>query len=759
MGRMFRHTQSVFSRGELTNRMLGRTDNDVYNKSYKYSENMIPLPQGPLTSRSGTVHVLQVKNSAHETYLAEFRFSNDQAYMLEMGDQYIRVFKDRVPVKETATNITGATTADPVVITSSSHGYSNGDWVYISGVVGMTELNDRWYIVANSTTNTYELTDLNGDNIDGSGFTAYTSGGIAEKIYEITTPWAHTDLAQLSYTQSGDVLFMFHSDYQPRSVGRIADTNWTVSTVAFNDGPYLPINATDITLTPAATTGSGVTVTASSALFTANDVGRQLRVRSTTSSDWGYAEIVTYNSATSVDVDIVNDFATTAATAIWRLSYYGGSYYGWPSLGVLHEERFTVAGSKYFPTVESFSQTGLYSPTSIEFGPSEIDGTVIDSNGFNVDLSSGEINDIAWLSSGRTLLTGTAGAVHSTSGAGTSSLQPLTPESKVSPRQSSYGSKFYVRPHLIGNSVVYVTRSGEKLREIYYDFSIDGYRSRDVSLFNNTILSSGIVRTCFQKDPDPTEWLVKSDGTLVGFTFEKDNEVEGFHRHVIGGTNASVKDCAAIPRPDGVSEDLWLVVERTDGAGNTIKSVEYVSPLFEEVSDVTLGVFSDSSITVTNSPASATVSGLWHLEGQTVSILADGSPQPPQEVSNGSLTLNGPYEKIIVGLPYTRKVELHPPEVPQLGSIMGEITSIKKVHLRLEDSVGLKHGIKATEMLDAFPFNGANNNFNTAAPLFNGVLTIYPPSGFNKDSVLILQNNDPLPLTIQHIVRELEINN
>lgn len=73
--------------------------------------------------------------------------------------------------------ITGATAADPIVITAAGHGFSDGDWVYIHGVKGMTELNGSFFIVANSSTNTFELTDTDGVNVDGTGFSAYTSGG------------------------------------------------------------------------------------------------------------------------------------------------------------------------------------------------------------------------------------------------------------------------------------------------------------------------------------------------------------------------------------------------------------------------------------------------------------------------------------------------------------------------------------------------------------------------------------------------------
>mgnify|MGYP001172405097 FL=1 len=73
--------------------------------------------------------------------------------------------------------ITGATAADPVVVTSAGHGFSNGDKISIRGVVGMVELNvETAFTLANVATNTFELA-----GVDGSGYTAYTSGGVATK--------------------------------------------------------------------------------------------------------------------------------------------------------------------------------------------------------------------------------------------------------------------------------------------------------------------------------------------------------------------------------------------------------------------------------------------------------------------------------------------------------------------------------------------------------------------------------------------------
>lgn len=757
MGRKFRHSQTIFSRGELSPRMYGRKDNDAYSKSYKLGRNMRPFPQGSIDSRSGTQHINYVKNSAHNTYLVEFRFSTEQAYALEIGDQYIRVYKDREPVLEASQNITAITQANPAVVTISSHGYSNGDWVYIKDIAGMTELNGRWFIVANSTTNTFELTDLKGDNINSSAFTAYSSGGTAEKVYEITTPWLHTDLEKVSYFQSADVIYFTHADYEVRSLGRVSDTNWTVSIVDFVDGVWLPINGTSTNITPSGTTGS-ITLTASASLFDSNDVGRKVRLRNSSSSNWGVAKITAVASATSATATVEKTLSGTTASVFWRFSPYGGTFYGYPEFATIHEERFIIGGFPKFPTLVGFSQTGLYTPTSVDFSPSEADGTVIDSNGFVVDIANEEVNDVAFLSSLRTLIVATPATEHSISGAGNSSLQPLTPSSRVNVRQGRYGAKKYVRPQIMGNSTIYVGNDGTSMRELYYEFGIDGYITRDVSLFNTTALDSGAIRTAYQRNPDPAMWVVRNDGKLSEFLFEKINEVEGFSIHELGGNDAKALDVCAIPSPLGSYDDVYLIVSRTDSSSDTVKSVEFITESFEDIEDVKDSKFLDNHITVINAPASNTVSGLWHLEGSTVQVFTDGSPHPDRVVSNGVITLDSDYEKVLVGFSYNRFIDLLPPEVPQLGSIAGEVVKDVKTHVHLYRSVGLEFSAVSLTNLTETPFNGANNLLNNAAPLFSGIITIHPDSNYEKDAVLRIKSGKYLPLTVLHVVREIEIN-
>jgi hypothetical protein len=176
-----------FIAGEFSPKLSGRTDFEKYSSGAKTLENMMVHPQGMASRRIGTQFVSEVKTSSLKTRLIPFEFSTTQTYMLEFGNQYIRFFKDKGQILEGDITISGITKANPGVVTATAHGYSNGDFVVISSVVGMTQVNNKTFKVSNKATNTFELQDVDGSNVDTSGYSTYSSAGTANKIYQITT--------------------------------------------------------------------------------------------------------------------------------------------------------------------------------------------------------------------------------------------------------------------------------------------------------------------------------------------------------------------------------------------------------------------------------------------------------------------------------------------------------------------------------------------------------------------------------------------
>jgi hypothetical protein len=194
---------SSFTAGEISPRLEGRIDIAKYREGLSDLTNMVVMPHGGVTRRPGTEFLGATADSSVKSRLIPFQFKTSDTYILEFGNQTMRVYRNDLQVLDaSAKTITAITKANPGVVTSASHGFGNGDEVYVDSIGGMTELNGRNYLVANASTNTFTLQDLFGNNIDTTSFTTYTSGGTATEIYEIATPYAEADLFDLRFAQS-----------------------------------------------------------------------------------------------------------------------------------------------------------------------------------------------------------------------------------------------------------------------------------------------------------------------------------------------------------------------------------------------------------------------------------------------------------------------------------------------------------------------------------------------------------------------------
>ena len=147
----------------------------------------------------------------------------------------------------------------------------------------MTEVNGKRFLVADKTTNTFELQDKDGTDINSSAFTAYSSGGVSNKVFELATPYTTAQLFDIKFAQSADVMYITHPEHEVEKLSRTGHTAWTLTDVDFTNGPFQDANITTTTLTPSThTTGTGRTLTASATTginsgsgFLSTDIGRQ----------------------------------------------------------------------------------------------------------------------------------------------------------------------------------------------------------------------------------------------------------------------------------------------------------------------------------------------------------------------------------------------------------------------------------------------------------------------------------------------------
>ena len=750
--------QLSFSAGEISPLAAARTDADQYKTGLKKCLNYVATAIGPATHRPGTYFAAVAKDSTKKTRVRRFEFSTEQAYVIEFGDLYCRFYKDNAQVTLTAQDITGITNANPAVLTyNGADTYANGDRVTIANVAGMTRVNNREFTVANVNVgaNTFELS-----GVDSTAYGTWTSGGTVAEIYEIVTPYLEADLFALDLdTQSADVLYITHPSYAPRKLSRTAHTSWTLSTIDFLDGPYMDQNTTTTTLTPSAATGAGVTVTASAVTginddtgFQTTDVGRLIRIKET--GVWGYVKITGRTSTTVVTVTVVKTLTNVDAKLDWRLGLWSDTT-GYPGTSVFYEDRLVFGGATEAPGRIDGSKSGQYE----NFAPTATDGTVADSNAISYLINASSVNRIYWVADDENgLLIGSAGGCWAMRASTLN--EALTPTNVSAKRFTGFGSK-NMQPVRAGQSTVYAQREGRVLRAITYGTS--KFAAKDVSIASSHITKTGLVELAYMQYPHETIWAVRTDGALLGVLYSKPEEsadpaIIGWHRHVLGGAfgsgDAVVESATVIPSADGTFEQLWLVVKRTIN-GATVRTVEYMTNFFEsDVDAIADAFFVDCGLTY-DGAATTTVGGLWHLEGQTVTILADGATHPTKVVSNGTVTLDRSATKVHVGLYEDADIEsLRFEDGARDGTAQGKTQRMTGIAVRLDNTVGLKYG-PTFDDLDELPFRSSGDLTATAVPLFTGDKQLPFHGDYTTEARVCLRQHMPLPSTVVGIYPRL----
>jgi len=229
---------SNFAGGEVSSDLYGRNDSEVYSASARRCLNWFPRAQGPLEYRGG-LRFVHPSNQNDVLRLETFHFSDEETYILEFTPGLLRIYEDgNLTLNTSSATITGATQADPVVISSTAHGFSDGDQVRITGVVGMTELNVRFFTVRNPNANDFELEDLFGNTVDGTGFTAYSSGGAATSVFTVASPYTADQLYKFQWAGEGNIGYFVHNDVEPYKLTRVSATSWTFATYVRTLDPF-----------------------------------------------------------------------------------------------------------------------------------------------------------------------------------------------------------------------------------------------------------------------------------------------------------------------------------------------------------------------------------------------------------------------------------------------------------------------------------------------------------------------------------------
>ena len=221
--------QPSFAAGEVSPTMYGRVDLAKFKVGAALLRNYFVDYRGGVSNRPGTRYIQSARYDDSDVRLIPFKFNVQQQYVLEFGHGYIRFYRNGGQILENGKTVTAISNANPGVVSSSAHGYANGEWVYLS-VAGMYQVSGRTFVVRNATANTFTLETLAGVQVNTSAYAGFASGA-AYRVYTLATPYQWTDLFMLKFTQTEDVMTIVHTSYQQRRLVRLGDNNWQLNIV------------------------------------------------------------------------------------------------------------------------------------------------------------------------------------------------------------------------------------------------------------------------------------------------------------------------------------------------------------------------------------------------------------------------------------------------------------------------------------------------------------------------------------------------
>jgi hypothetical protein len=534
-----------FSGGEISPKMYGRSDVAAFYRGGRRVENFITQIQGPAHFRTGFAFANKTRLN-QKARLFTFQISDTLAFVLEFTVNKIRFYRNNGQIRAASQAITGITNANPAVVTySGADTFANGDSVVISGVGGMDEVNGLEFQIANVDTgaNTFELVGIN-----STGFGTYTSGGIIERVIEVTTTYAEADLFELKFAQNTVDMYIAHPSYAPQKLTYTSATSWALAahapiTKAFSSSQ----NITGITqANPAVVTYSGADNFANGNTVFLDGIVGMIELNG---AEYTVANVNTGTNTFELQgVDTTGFSAYSNAGTIQKVTSSAAPFLSsneYPAAVGFYEQRLIYGGSNNFPNTLYFSRSG---ETDDFTNGAEVD------DGITYTIA-GSANRILWLNgTSKFLAVGAIGDVYQVTGG----LDDVITPTSISIKPTNGYGVADIMPIGRGNQVFYTQNNKLILRSFEYDFQADGYIPVDRNTIADHITSSGIVQIDFQESRPNVVWAVKTDGQLIGLTIEDAETVSGWHRQTTSGEFVSI---AVTPRPVQYDQ-LWTCVKR-----------------------------------------------------------------------------------------------------------------------------------------------------------------------------------------------------
>ena len=607
----------------------------------------------------------------------------------------------------------------------------------------------------------------------------FTSAGEVTLSTPITTPYAASELFDLQFAQTADLLYVVHPNHQPHRLARTTlAPDFTFLPIPLRNGPVLDENTTNVTLRPSGETGV-VTVTASAAIFNNNMVGGIWAISEPSGSlgwadEWqpftsfAASQFVRSNnsiyqnvSGTGLSSNIPPSHKrgdVSDGSIIWRYINDGTGFIRFDSIvgpepsntfsgtvqvrlpsqstlpaGTLFWNEGAWSNDQGWPrAIAVYEQRAFYagtrkkpqtiwaSKTNNRFEDFDT-GAGNDDDAIVFDVDANQVDVIQWLTGKTVLLAGTSGGIFV---AKPSALDQIITPSNVQIKRNTNTSCSKIAPELVNNLTMFVHRAGRKIYSSSYNFDSDSFISDDITIRAEHITFSGVRDINYQQEPYGILWMTLNNGLLLGATVDTNQKVIAWHRH---DTNRydndgnfirdSFESVASIPTSD--SEELWVTVKR-EIEGVETRFIEVMRPGDLKTYYVDSGKYYEGAAI----PAGQ-YGGFTHLIGQEVQVLLSKSTSTTQELavtpnqivnSSGEITLPYPCTKIVVGLPYYSDIQTNKLNMQtQEGFSMGRPARVNRVAARIYNTLGLQIGYNANN-LTTLPFRNTFNLMDNPPP-------------------------------------------
>lgn len=594
-----------------------------------------------------------------------------------------------------------------------------------------------------------------------NGGVVLAGGGPTE--FELVTPYTEAQLYRLGYTQNADVMTIVHPDHDPANLNRLADDNWTLTAVVYTSTITPPVISLD-------DIGSGGGDFTKFYEYVVTAVVNGVESLPSTSE-----LLETDSLSTTYGIQISwPSVADAEYYRIYKAVSVGSGNYGWigESKGNSFDDfnlapitsdappsdrdPFSGSGNKpstvtYFQQRQVFANT-INEPQSVFTTQTNVFNSLRTSNPARADdaitftVAADQVNEIRHLISLDALLLLTSGSEFKVT---EGQDQVLTPDTVGTRRQSANGAS-WVKPAVVNSTAIYVQEKGAKLRDFGYDYSVDKYTGNDLSLMSEHFFDGyTITDMTYAAEPYSILWCVRNDGVLLGLTYQREHQVYGWHQHDTQGTFESV----ATISEDG-RDAVYVIVRRNINGVNKRYIERMESRSIKNAAD---SFCVDSGLSYTGPYEVSEISGLDHLEGETVSIVADGYVVPDQVVTSGSISLPRPALNVHVGLSYLPVIELLDIDVPSATeTLKSQMKSVSRVIIEVEGSRGGWVGpTNIDDMKEIKPRFDSDNYGAITLKTYKQEIFIEPD--WSRGGGVRIEQRSPLPMAILSVIPKFDV--